>query len=89
MPLNQKTAKKKKRCAPPPSVLRAHQKEDLLHKLPKLGGKQVETTIGDLICAIYDAANEVSRNEKLVNHLTQMTLNDILKKKKAAKKTCG
>jgi serpin B len=39
------------------------------------------TTIGDLICAIHDAAEEVSVNEKVINKLTQQILSDILKRK--------
>ena len=77
MPLSQKTAKKKRRTQAPGIIIQKPFEGTLLHK----GSKKVDTTIGDLICAIYDAANEISRNEKLVNHLTEMALNDILAKK--------
>ena len=77
MPLSQKTVKKKRKSPP------VHAKNITAQarlSLSKTGDK-VDTTIGDLVCAIYDAANEVSRNEKLVNHLTQLAVNNILKKK--------
>ncbi|MDR2337400.1 MAG: hypothetical protein LBE20_01980 [Deltaproteobacteria bacterium] len=41
----------------------------------------LNTTIGELICAIYDVAEEVSVNKKLINKLTQHILSDVLKHK--------
>ena len=83
MSLSQKTSKKKRRAQAPSIVIQKPFEGDLLYKG---GSKKVDTTIGDLICAIYDAANEISRNETLVNHLTEITLNDILKKKAQKKR---
>jgi len=85
MSLSQKTAKKKRgtKVQAPSIVIQKTFRDNLLHKA---GSGKVETTIGDLICAIYDAANEISRNEKMVNHLTEVTLNDILKKKALKKR---
>ena len=83
MSLSQRTTKKKRRAQSPSIVIQKPFEGSLLYK--GVGKKKVNTTIGDLVCAVYDAANEISRNEKLVNHLTEMALNDILRKKASKK----
>ena len=85
MPLSPKTANKKRRTKvqAPSIVIQKPFCENLLYKA---GRGNLNTTIGDLICAIYDAASEVSHNEKLVNRLTELALSDIFKKKAQKKR---
>lgn len=40
----------------------------------------ITTTIGELICAIADAAREASIEENEVGHITQMILADVLRR---------
>ena len=42
----------------------------------------VETTIGDLICAIYDSAEGVTQNQQLMGELIQHILVDVMENKR-------
>ena len=42
----------------------------------------IETTIGDLICAISEAAQESGGEEQYLNELTHMVLMEVLSKNK-------
>ena len=45
------------------------------------GSKEmIETTIGDLICAIRDAASEANMTDRELQELTEIALHDLLLK---------
>jgi hypothetical protein len=48
--------------------------------LNKQGSAMIQTTIGDLICAIADAAREVTVDEAELQQLTEQTLADMLRR---------
>ena len=56
---------------------------------PDMKLQMIETTIGDLICAIQDAAQEASINDTERTKITHLILMDILKRNSKRSEAVG
>lgn len=53
-----------------------------MEKVEDMNGQTIQTTIGDLICAIRDAVKETSMEDAELTKLTHLVLMDMLARRK-------
>ena len=58
------------------------ERHDLSQIKERMETTTIKTTLGELICAIADAAREASVDERDLTHITQLILTSILRKSK-------